>query len=300
MRPHLFAILACALVTVSLAQSPTLDVAQVGQSLVFTLTGDVADEQWEFSYSTDGGSRWQPIEPFCLKEQENSANLFVVKWDALNCVDEFVVADALFKASTSCRNPVLYDGYSYEVVQIGEQCWFTENLRTTRYSDGTGIVAVQNDSEWKEMGVGAQCAYDLFTINVATYGRLYNWYAVANNKGLCPTGWHVPSDSDWNELEVVLQMSSDKRLEMRWRGEHGVSMWAISMGGTNRSGFSALPGGFRSYYGAFDYEGISSMFWSSTPIGTDAWYRKLSLNKDGVGRYYSDKRSGLSVRCVRS
>ena len=93
------------------------------------------------------------------------------------------------------------DGYTYSVVEIGDQCWFAENLRTTTYADGTGISEVTDGVAWGELIVGARCDYNNDASNVATYGRLYNWYAVVNARGLCPSGWHVPTDGEWTQLE---------------------------------------------------------------------------------------------------
>ena len=91
------------------------------------------------------------------------------------------------------------DGYTYSVVEIGDQCWFSENLRSTVYADGTSIPEVTADGTWTGLSSGARCDYDHNASNVATYGRLYNWYAVNSGSGLCPSGWHVPTDGEWTD-----------------------------------------------------------------------------------------------------
>ena len=93
------------------------------------------------------------------------------------------------------------DGYTYSVVEIDDQCWFAENLRSTVYADGTSIPLVTDDGTWGGLSSGARCDYDNDAGNVYTYGRLYNWYAVDDSRGLCPSGWHVPTDGEWTELK---------------------------------------------------------------------------------------------------
>lgn len=289
MRPQLLIILVSTLVTVSLAQSPTLDVAQVGQSLVFTLTGDVADEQWEFSYSTDGGSRWQPIEPSCLGKPQRSRGQLLVYWDALSCIGEFVVADAVFKASNiGCSNPVKFNGYSYDVVRIGEQCWFVDNLRSTRYADGSPIAFARKHESWDQL-IGVQSPYDRDYSNVELHGRLYNLRAVRDKGGLCPAGWKVPSSNDWLELSDFLGLTSDY-------GQALKSLKAIEWGGDNKSGFAAQPSGYvvgpLGEYGGLEYYAY--------------WWCSDFVPQIGVisGSFFVEGKDyltsfGASVRCLR-
>ena len=143
--------------------------------------------------------------------------------------------------------------------------------------------------------------------NLATYGRLYNWYAVNDARGLCPVGFHVPTDSEWMTLEMALGMTSAQANSTGWRGTDQASQLKASSNdslpwnGTNTSGFSALPGGLRGYSnGAFDYLGDGGYWWSSSPSGSDAWYRYLNSGGSNVGRGYDGYvRYGFSVRCVR-
>ena len=104
----------------------------------------------------------------------------------------------------SCTDTVYFDGYGYPTVLIGDQCWFAENLRTTVYADGSAIPEVTDSGAWAGLSTGARCDYDNDASNVATYGRLYNWYAAVDAAGLCPTGWHVPTDDEWTALENFL------------------------------------------------------------------------------------------------
>ena len=141
--------------------------------------------------------------------------------------------------------------------------------------------------------------------NLGNYGRLYNWYAVDDARGLCPSGWHVPTDGEYMTLEMELGMSSSEANSSGWRGtDQGAQMKASasdspSWNGTNSSGFSALPGGYRDFNGYFDNGGnVAAHFWSSSPSGS-AWHRILSSGYGNVYRHLYDQRNGFSVRCVR-
>ena len=207
--------------------------------------------------------------------------------------------------ATGCGDvsAITFDGHSYDLVQIGSQCWFAENLRSDNYRNGDAIPGNLSDAQWTSTSSGAQTVYGEGTstvyngssdevANLATYGRLYNWYAVNDSRGLCPSGFHVPSDGEWTVLEDALGGSEVA----------GTALKAASPAwdGTNSSGFSALPGGGRtSGYGNFDDQGYYGYWWSSSPSGTNAWYRVLYSGYSSVGRYYDTTRYGFSVRCVR-
>jgi uncharacterized protein (TIGR02145 family) len=167
-----------------------------------------------------------------------------------------------------------------------------ENLRTSKYRNGHAIPGNLSDDEWTSAISGAQAVYDNKKANLSTYGRLYNWYAVNDPRGLCPTGWHVPTDAEWTELTNHL---GGKEVA-------GKKMKSSSMGGTNSSGFSALPGGYRgSGNGSFLDEGAFGYWWSSSANGaTFAWSRHLGSASGSVGRASDNgRRRGFSVRCVR-
>ena len=191
------------------------------------------------------------------------------------------------------KMPIDQDGYEYKTVQIGDQEWFAENLRTTKYNDGTLIPNVTDANAWKNVTTGAYCFYDNKPENDAICGNLYNWYAV-DTKKLCPTGWHVPSDEEWAALEHYLGEAAGKKMK-------SITGWYNNGNGTNESGFSALPGGGRANNGAFFSIGKYGYWWSSTDANTnDARYRSLSYNYGDVYRYnYYGKEGGFSVRCLR-
>ena len=190
------------------------------------------------------------------------------------------------------------DGHSYGVVEIGDQCWFAENLRTTVYADGAAIPEVTGDAAWRGLSTGARCDYDNDASNVATYGRLYNWYAATDDSELCPTGWHVPTDGEWTALETYLGANGHGGTE--GTALKSTSGWNSGGNGTDDFGFSALPGGYRSYRtGYFDGAGSYGYWWSSSPSGGNAWSRYLDDVDPVINRDNSNSRSGFSVRCLR-
>ena len=208
-------------------------------------------------------------------------------------------------STAACPSSVNFDGYDYETVQIGEQCWIAENLRTTVYADGTAIPEVTASDAWTGLSTGARCNYDNDAINAMIYGRLYNWYAVNNESGLCPSGWHVPTDEEWTALETYLGANGHSGAE--GTALKSTSGWNLTGGGTDNFGFSALPGGRRDdYYGSFNHDGYDGWWWSSSPYSSPtstgsgaAWVRNLAFNLPHIFRTYGSPRSGASVRCLR-
>jgi uncharacterized protein (TIGR02145 family) len=204
------------------------------------------------------------------------------------------------------------DGNVYQMVKIGDQWWMAENLRTTRYADGMLISGVY--------------AYEDEDSNAQNYGGLYTWNAVMNGnesnnsnpsgvQGVCPTGWHVPSDAEWQQLEMYLGMTEEEADDIGWR-EHDIAgklkstrtepiphpRWnEPNIEATNESGFSALPGGYKDKENDFHLIWRYGYWWTSTESFTEfrAWYRGLDYNFTGVLRYRTDKQVGLSVRCVK-
>ena len=189
---------------------------------------------------------------------------------------------------------VTFDGYTYELVAIGDQCWFAENLRTEHYVNGDAIPGELSDGEWSSTTNGAQAIFANDASNLTDYGRLYNWFAVDDARGLCPSGWHVPTDVEYTTLTDGLGGTSVAGGKMKSSPEDSPA-W----NGTNTSGFSGLAGGARSYGGDFYYGGSSGCFWSASADGTNAWLRVLDGGNAEVLRLNSDQRVGFSVRCVR-
>jgi uncharacterized protein (TIGR02145 family) len=220
------------------------------------------------------------------------------------------------------------DGNTYNTVQIGSQCWTKENLRVTKYNDGTSIPldnsggSTGNDDDddvrtWSGQTTGA---YTIFGnesstgTNATNYGFLYNWYAagiIANGgsptKNICPTGWHVPTDEEWTTLTTFLGGESVAGGKMKSTvTQPTTGGWNTpNISATNESGFSALPGGYRYGENAGNFKGIRNIavFWSATEYdsGYDlyGWARVLGRNAGSVGPSFEGKQNGNSVRCLK-
>ena len=206
------------------------------------------------------------------------------------------------------------DGNNYKIVKIGNQWWMAENLKVTHYQNGDTIPNVIGKSEWCSITTGAYCTYDNVDSNLNIYGNLYNWYVIIDNRNIAPVGWHIPSDSEWKELEIYLGMSHEDVDSIYFRGEDeggkmkevGIIHWySPNIGATNESGFSALPGGFRNAIGqrfsegGFYYLGYAGYWWSSTEDSIYAWNRMLNSNNSDIFRSHNGKQTGFSVRCVK-
>jgi uncharacterized protein (TIGR02145 family) len=256
----------------------------------------------------------------CVRDSENEACLdpdgdgVCAENEVSGCTDSAAsnFNPAATESDESCEYPspaqcggattVTFDGHTYALVAIGTQCWFAENLRSDNYRNGDAIPGDLTNSQWSSTGSGAQAVYNNDSSSLATYGRLYNWYAVSDSRGLCPSGFHVPSDGEWMTVEMALGMTSSQANSTGWRGtDQGTQMKISSWGGTNSSGFSALPGGDRIYYsGHFFYQGLFGYWWSSSPNGSNAWLRYLNSGYSEVNRSNGGSPlNGFSVRCVR-
>jgi len=187
------------------------------------------------------------------------------------------------------------DGNVYHTVTIGTQVWMVENLKTTKYRDGTDIPIVIDKTAWNNLTTGAYSYYDNTVGYVYTYGNLYNWYAVNDPHNICPSGWHIPSSAEWKTLTTYLGGESIAGAKLKdtlhWKDNEA----------TNETGFTALPGGIRNG-GSYDYIYYEwfGYWWSSTEYGaTDACdifmehYRNYAIN------YQANKNNGLSIRCVK-
>jgi uncharacterized protein (TIGR02145 family) len=199
------------------------------------------------------------------------------------------------------------DGNTYPTIGIGSQVWMAENLKTTKYSDGTDIPNVSDGSTWASLTTGAYCWYNNDIANKATYGALYNFYTV-NSGNLCPNNWHVPTDVEWhtmiNYLDPNATISDPSNNESLIAGgklkETGTNHWlSPNTGATNESIFTALPGGYR-YYGTFYNIGDFGFWWSATEYNASSgWYRFMQNTYNGVARSNYDKKHGFSIRCVK-
>lgn len=201
------------------------------------------------------------------------------------------------------------DGNVYHTLIIANQVWLKENLKTSRLKDGTAIPIVTVNSDWANLTAGAYCWYNNDSNLKDLYGALYNWHAVNTGK-LCPTGWHVPDDTEWKELEKALGMSQADADDLDWRGTNVGSKLAgdatLWTDGTlendaefGSSGFSAFPGGYRFSPGAFLCMGDYGLWWTATEYSSIfVWSRYIGSDYSKVFRWYDDKGHGYSVRCI--
>jgi len=185
-----------------------------------------------------------------------------------------------------------------QTVTIGTQVWMTKNLDVLTFRNGDPIPEAKTAKKWKKAGKNKQpawCYYNNDRVNGAKYGKLYNYYAVIDSRGLAPVGYHIPSDEEWIKLTDFLGGFEKAGTKMK-----SVNGWYDNGNGTKESGFSGLPGGGRYGSGAFLFVGGYGSWWSSTEGATSsAWLRDLGYYDGGVFRYGYNKGGGFSVRCLR-
>jgi|WetSurMetagenome_2_1015567.scaffolds.fasta_scaffold43251_2 uncharacterized protein (TIGR02145 family) len=204
----------------------------------------------------------------------------------------------LFNPALTYSSLTDIDGNTYKTIQIGTQLWMAENLRVTKYRDGSSIPLVENEKTWFNSTLGAYCLYRNGIDYGTTFGALYNFYSVADERKLCPSGWHIPTNSEWGVLATYLGGESVAGIKLR---EAGILHWDYSDTGiTNETGFSALPGGCR--VEGFHNIGFSGIWWSSTiQYNTTVLITGISYSSTylSVGKEAVDLNAGMSVRCLK-
>lgn len=243
----------------------------------------------------------------CKKESSNPTNNSTTNSNNSNpvtCINNpninFTSIGTPIGKVSNCIKDV--DGNTYKTVTIGTQTWMAENLKTSKYSDGTAISNVTDDSEWSNLTKGAWAYYNNDPTNNTKYGKLYNWYSISTitngNKNICPSGWHIPNDTEWTVLTDFLggtSISGDKLKEV------GTTSWNnLNEYSTNTSLFTGLPGGRRYDLGDYYNIGNEAYWWSSSEDEADyAW--SIGLDDDPGNTYKNDynKKNGLSVRCLK-
>jgi len=204
-------------------------------------------------------------------------------------------------APETCTS-VEWDGWTYDVVEVEGQCWFAENLRSTHYSNGDSILEANTGSGvWgNNAGQGVWCHYDLDSTWSEEYGLLYTGDAVLDERGVCPIGWHLPSDLEWMSLEAAIGMSGDEIGATAYRGEHShVLKDSVLWNGTDDWAWSGLPAGFRSTTGLFLAGGSAGAWWTgSNIVGSEMWFRSMHTNNSGIQRNSFGLLAALSIRCV--
>lgn len=191
-----------------------------------------------------------------------------------------------------------FDGNVYDTVTINTQVWLKENLKVTHYKNGDDIPNVTGSSNWFSLSTGAYCNYQNNPSYATTYGRLYNWFAVNDSRGLCPSGWHVATDAEWTILTDLLGGEAVAGGKLK---EAGTLHWpSPNTGATNEVDFTALGGGYRSNTATYiGFGGIGSWWCSTESSSENAWARGIfndAINVDRGGYY--EKMMGFSVRCV--
>lgn len=193
----------------------------------------------------------------------------------------------------------------YPEVKIGDQVWMTKNLDVSKFRNGDPIPEAKTAAEWESAGNSGKPAwscYDNDPDNCKIYGKLYNWYAVNDSRGLAPSGWHVSTDAEWKTLESYLgggTVAADKLKET------GTSHWQPPKGGgNNTSGFTMLPGGWRGVQIGFEGLGGTAYFWTASEFNSNkmpgnAWSRCLGCASSSLDRGGNKKEGGFSVRCVK-
>jgi uncharacterized protein (TIGR02145 family) len=264
------------------------------------------------SYSITGTSQILSV-PYALyaKNSENIINVtFSFTGDTM-----FLGTNKIIIPGISAANQLKdVDGNVYKTVKIGNQIWIAENLKTTKYRNGdligTTIPATLDIS--LEITPKYQWAYGGNESNVATYGRLYTWYAVTDSRNVCPIGWHVPTDAEWKTLTDYLtnnnygyegsgtDIAKSMAATLGWTTYGTAGTVGNDQASNNSSGFTALPSGYRLNSGTFNGIGSNSYWWSSTEYSAAGAYgRSMYYNSSGVGSFYDDKQNGFSVRCLR-
>jgi len=204
------------------------------------------------------------------------------------------------------------DGNIYNTVKIGNQCWTQSNLKVSRYRNEDTIPTGLSDAQWGSTTSGSYSIYGNIPGNDSTYGKLYNHFSVMDSRGLCPTGWHIPTDSEWNLMVKYLDPNADTLcpnctqtytvggILKSLATQPTPGGWNFpNSGATNSSGFTAEPGGLRSANGPFFNLGIDGFWWSSSPSGSYAWFRLLAWHNSAIYRNYYTQEHGFAVRCLR-
>ncbi len=250
--------------------------------------------------TTDLGTQQMLSVPYALNAASTKVTISATG-DTLTVGGNSVIVPGLSAANP----PALYtmgggvtdiDGNFYPSIIINGQEWMQKNLSVSKYRNGDNILTGLNNTNWNSTTSGAYSIYNDDSANNTVYGKLYNWYALTDSRGLCPTGWHVPSDNEWSTLETSLGGDSSVGGKMK-----STSGWnSPNVGANNISLFTGLPGGYRFSSGITNNVGNIGDWWSSTAYDSnDGWYRELHFQYSEVFRSSASKKYGFSVRCVK-
>jgi uncharacterized protein (TIGR02145 family) len=215
-------------------------------------------------------------------------NFTFVKIKIMKKLCSFLVALFFY---ASAQSQIYVPGVTLSTLAFPE--WMPANLNVTTYRNGDNIPQVTDPAQWAALTTGAWCYYNNNPANGPVYGRLYNWYAVNDPRGLAPQGWHIPTDAEWTSYCSGIGCGALK--------ETGTTHWrSPNIGATNYDGFGALPGGMIGGNGGFFGLGTNGIWWTSTPAASsNAWMRTLVNNSSYLSTGWCGKNLGLSVRCIK-
>ena len=240
----------------------------------------------------------------CKKESNISPSTVTNPTNSTTCIDNpninFTSIGTPIGKFGECIKDI--DGNTYKTVTIGTQTWMAENLKVSKYNDGNAIPNVTENSQWQKNTTGAWCNYNNSDSLGKIYGKLYNWYAVSpttnGNKNVCPTGWHVPTDSEWTLLAGYLGGESVAGGLMK---EIGLLKWDTpNVDATNTSKFTAIPGGYKFENGDFLNINKYGYWWSSSESDNyDSFNYILREEISDLDRDDINKNNGFSIRCIK-
>ena len=269
-----------------------------------SLYAEAIDEWWVYEVGADTLLTYLCENPGCMNPTADNYDPYAIE-DDNSCFWSSGTPECNY------QNAITFDSYSYELVSIGEQCWFAENLLASIYANGDSILGDLTNEEWSSTVYGAMAVYGEGTAtvwngnedeesNLAMYGRLYNWHAVNDNRGLCPTGWHVPSVQEMDLLNETLGGAPNAGISLK-SSPLDTPPWD----GSNTAEFSARPAGMKEEDGSYYWEGFTTTFWSASPTGysgpveNTAFSRNIQSNFDGVSPGADWYNRGFSVRCLK-
>lgn len=318
MKKIVFAFLAMNLFSLTFAQTGSISNVEVSQrtdgsgmvDVYFVLAGQESAYYISLEASFDGGNNYTAIAQAFLTGDlgpiSPGTSVRHIVWNGMGTNPNTYTLQARVKVIANTSPPgaiVDFDGNIYQTVTIGTQTWMAENLRVTHYRNGDAIPNVTGNPEWTGLTTGAYCWYNNDISWRDAYGALYIWYTVVDSRGLCPPGWHTPTDAEWTILTDYLGGSSiaGGKMKSTRKEPDAHPRWdSPNTGATNESGFSGLPGGTRNASGTFNDVGPTGYFWSSTGYSSNyAWYRYLNYSNYYVNKSFNYRQRGFSVRCLR-
>lgn len=276
------------------------DLLKINEGIFFEDKSTNNPIKWHWDFGDGTYSNERNINHTYKEAGEYNVQLMVENEFGINSISKVIkINDS--EANTGMVKDI--DGNLYNTVKIGSQIWMAENLKVTRFSNGNIIPEVKKNQDWKSLSSPGLCWYENDKEKYGDkFGALYNWYA-ASTEGLCPSGWHVANDDEWSTLINYLGGEKEASFYLR---ESGYANWERPFVEPktpydNESGFTALPGGFREYYGLFKYNGTNAAWWTSTEsYDVYGWIRVIQNNSGGIiFRTNNLKKFGYSIRCIK-